>query len=855
MESTEQARPRSAPLRVFVSYSHDDQSQVRLLMTNLQPLLQSGLISVISEKQQLEPGARWSDEIAKQLDEADIFLAMISPKYLESDFATREAAEAIRKSEQGHIRVVPIILRSADWTGTPLAKFQALPQDARPILGRRDSNKAWAEVVAGLSSLVENLLGEEFPTNVSTEQTFAGYTADTLQGKDLLGRQKLIFDVAQWLSVRGLQTPLAIGLFGDWGSGKSFFMQRLQEEIDAIARRAATRENEDLETAFCSHIVQVTFNAWLYSDSDIWPSLASAVFKAVAGVDPNALGDKNSMEELRQYWAKENPDYAAAAERKQEAAIRADQAQKRVKSLDEEIGKSRERLIASANSLGGRLGDEATQALEAGEALRDVIGARERTLEALKQLARWKKITFGILAIIGIAAAIVAAVNPSVYAAIIAFTGLAASITGLTIRATNFMHAAIKEDRRRENLKLERRQVYNQWLEAIMAQKESEAQLDILARKGLLDVYASGQAELWKSRERLGEVTEIRQSFAKLSAIITQTQNGGSNVPPIHRIVVYIDDLDRCAPNLVVKVLEAIKLLMDLENFVVIVGVDSRWLFRSLEVKFKDLLSSEGLEAPEPESGWGATPQNYLEKIFQFSLVLPRMTSEGYNRLISDLFEPQVKREESEESVAGQLPQEGRDAKADSQGRGPAHTASSEEIDDRPADLILQEQELEMLRSLAPLIQTPRIAKRLTNIYRLLRVTEGELRLLDRESYVPVLLLLGIVVGYPRQSSAFLTGLEESDPSTAWTEFIQGLKPTKSSEPGRDRYRNSIQEDLSQLEAHEWLQMTESVNAMVSTTDRRLLTAEFYEWLQPIAAYTFHPWMRGPVARHNTGSS
>lgn len=231
------------------------------------------------------------------------------------------------------------------------------------------------------------------------------------------------------------------------------------------------------------------------------------------------------------------------------------------------------------------------------------------------------------------------------------------------------------------------------------------------------------------------------------------------------------------------------------------------------------------------------------------------MTSEGYNRLISDLFEPQVKREESEESVAGQLPQEGRDAKADSQGRGPAHTASSEEIDDRPADLILQEQELEMLRSLAPLIQTPRIAKRLTNIYRLLRVTEGELRLLDRESYVPVLLLLGIVVGYPRQSSAFLTGLEESDPSTAWTEFIQGLKPTKSSEPGRDRYRNSIQEDLSQLEAHEWLQMTESVNAMVSTTDRRLLTAEFYEWLQPIAAYTFHPWMRGPVARHNTGSS
>ena len=39
-----------------------------------------------------------------------------------------------------------------------------------------------------------------------------------------------------------------------------------------------------------------------------------------------------------------------------------------------------------------------------------------------------------------------------------------------------------------------------------------------------------------------------------------------------------------------------------------------------------------------------------------------------------------------------------------------------------------------------------------------------------------------------------------------------------------------------------------------STTDRGLLTAEFYEWLQPVAAYTFHPWMHGQVGRHNIAS-
>lgn len=845
--SAEQAKTTWPPLRVFISSSHADQRMVKGLMTNLGPLLQSGLIEAFLLDEQLKPGANWQDEIARALERVDIFLAMISANYLASEYTRMETELAIRQSEDGRTLIIPIILRPADWKNIPLAQFQALPRDGKPVSTWRNQNEAWAEVAAELRRLVEGLLARQ----LSSGRAFAGYTADTLRGKDLLDRQKLISDVARWLSVRSLQTPLAIGLFGDWGSGKSFFMQRLQEEIDAIAHRAAARESKKPETAFCSHIVQVAFNAWLYSDSDIWPSLASAVFKAVAGVDPNALGDKTSMEELRQYWAKENPDYAAAAERKREAAKRADQAQKKVKSLDEEIGKSRERLIESANSLGGRLGDEAAQALKAGEALQDVISARKRTLEALKQLASWQKITLSILALVGAVAAIVTLVKPSVYAAITAFIGLAASITGLTIRATNFMHTAIKEDRRSKNLKLQRQQACNQWLEATKAQEEADAQLDLLARRGLLDVYASGQADLWRSRERLGEVTEIRQAFARLSAIITQTQNAGSDVPPIQRIIVYIDDLDRCAPNLVVKVLEAIKLLMDLENFVVIVGVDSRWLFRSLQVKFRDLLSSSGLEAPEPEDGWAATPQNYLEKIFQFSLVLPQMTSEGYNRLVSGLFEPQTKHEEPEDSATGQFPPEERGTLAGWQRMGAGRTASSEEIDDRPSDLVLQKQELEMLRSLAPLIQTPRAAKRLTNIYRLLRVTVGESPLLDRESYVPVLLLLGIIVGYPRQSCAFLTALEKSDPSTAWTEFIQSLTPKKSLEPDRSQYQNSIREDLSQLEADEWIQMTDNINAMVSTTDRRLLTAEFYEWLQPVAAYTFHPWVRGQVARRN----
>ena len=45
---------------------------------------------------------------------------------------------------------------------------------------------------------------------------------------------------------------------------------------------------------------------------------------------------------------------------------------------------------------------------------------------------------------------------------------------------------------------------------------------------------------------------------------------------PIERIVLYIDDLDRCPPERVVEVLQAVHLLLAFELFVVVVAVDAR---------------------------------------------------------------------------------------------------------------------------------------------------------------------------------------------------------------------------------------------------------------------------------------
>lgn len=69
--------------------------------------------------------------------------------------------------------------------------------------------------------------------------------------------------------------PLAIGLFGDWGSGKSSFMKLLQHEIDQLTDQARMHGRA---TPFVKRAAHVIFNAWQYNDTQLWPALAENTF-------------------------------------------------------------------------------------------------------------------------------------------------------------------------------------------------------------------------------------------------------------------------------------------------------------------------------------------------------------------------------------------------------------------------------------------------------------------------------------------------------------------------------------------------------------------------------------------------
>ena len=154
-------------------------------------------------------------------------------------------------------------------------------------------------------------------------------------------------------------------------------------------------------------------------------------------------------------------------------------------------------------------------------------------------------------------------------------------------------------------------------------------------------------------RSQLGVIARAHQDFRRLSELMEQvhtqavspggSEEGARAIPSIDRIVLYIDDLDRCPEDKVVDVLQAVHLLLAFPLFVVVVGVDPRWLLHSLKQHSKAFELEDGDQNRQPDgedAHWRSTPLNYLEKIFQIPYTLTPMQKTGFDRLIDDLATP-----------------------------------------------------------------------------------------------------------------------------------------------------------------------------------------------------------------------
>ncbi|MET9116010.1 P-loop NTPase fold protein [Streptomyces longwoodensis] len=302
--------------------------------------------------------------------------------------------------------------------------------------------------------------------------------------------------------------------------------------------------------------------------------------------------------------------------------------------------------------------------------------------------------------------------------------------------------------------------------------------------------------------------------------------------------MLYIDDLDRCPPARVVEVLEAVHLMLALPLFVVVVAIDPRWLLASLHHHYQELFTQDS-----------ATPLDYLDKIFQIPYALAPASQEKTGRYLRALLNTRSDTTGSTQNAStpptSSTPSKGHGEEQasaptdavvtetdramrdilDSLDRPPLRRVRFAMPELQPAQLILQQTEIDFMERLGSLVPTPRAAKKLVNLYRLVRIGVDHDDLPDfvgspksPGTHQIVQILLATLVGHPRHSTVILKTIMKADPSGHISDALKACPPNHA--PART---------LAQL--------IEEI-----TTQMPVITAigHYQPWCADLARFSFH---------------
>jgi hypothetical protein len=146
-------------LRVFFSYSHDDEEQRNQLEKHLALLRRQGLIEAWHDRR-IAAGEHIDAAIDAELERADIILLLVSASFLASDYCfSNEMERAMERHRLGEARVVPVIVKNCDWHSAPFGKLKAVPKDGKAITSWASPDDAYTDVAREIRTLVERSSG------------------------------------------------------------------------------------------------------------------------------------------------------------------------------------------------------------------------------------------------------------------------------------------------------------------------------------------------------------------------------------------------------------------------------------------------------------------------------------------------------------------------------------------------------------------------------------------------------------------------------------------------------------------------------------------------------------------------
>jgi hypothetical protein len=797
---------------------------------------------------------------------------------------------------------------------------------------RRPNYKAIAEK---LLSVLGSVFADTSDASFDETLQAAGYRSDTIgRQSDRLGIGREVHVLTTLMLSKDVVPPLAIGLFGKWGAGKSFFMRSMESRASEISEKAKLNGS----TRFCRNIVQIRFNAWHYADSSLWASLVTCIFEELnvhftprqSLSNLHVAASRNVAEKLEQLQGARALIAGAENELEFDRRLKAELEAKReagdIPLTALSVADAKELL--ERNPELKRTVDQAFESLAIPKALSGIKNLDAALGETQSTFRRVIALVFalsrpGLLGPVILCLALIVFGAPIFFKWLQESTSFGEVLTQMGSKVAQFgavataLAAWIRKAFGTLNKGLEKVEKARADIEHILKNKTSkqESELEVRIQKLAEDLAKYQQSikpieeELAQAQEKLASVAEraslkhfleerlrtndyskhrgllatVRDDFDRLTELI-KAENaeqskelvGVTSGQPIERVILYIDDLDRCAAPKVVEVLQAVHLLLAYPLFIVVVGVDVRWLMHSLSSHYRQLGGiGTGIDAD-----WVAKPQHYLEKIFQISYALKPMSEQSFGNLIEELMAGQQSSVPSGQRLAShelapfsQLEQSpdglGRNGAKDASGIGSEAAVKSVngvtlsenqygEVDDAIASgakilvepapqysetkritkeeahsmwaeeavMALQPSEVRFARTLHRFIPSPRAAKRLSNIYRILKAglprhlrAEFEGTGAELGQFRVPMLLLAIVI------------FDSEDAETVF----RTLRSASTAPDVRSPLRLLIEKNESTT-------LTVLVEMIIETCEREGLSHEsklFYEWVPTVSRFSF----------------
>jgi len=213
------------------------------------------------------------------------------------------------------------------------------------------------------------------------------------------------------------------------------------------------------------------------------------------------------------------------------------------------------------------------------------------------------------------------------------------------------------------------------------------------------------------------------------------------------RLVIYIDDLDRCSPRKVVDVLETINVFLDTDRCIFLLGMDQPKVVLAINVKFKEhiemLQKNHNGGGNENEFGEG-----FLEKIIQIPMYVPKLSDEHIDDFLKNYFDHAI----------------GEDTKDPAGNTKELPSLKDVEIDEQ-VEVILR-------NTIECIDKNPRNIKKFLNIFRYIYL----LYIANRDSFKSIkeyALPMWFVISYENKKN--MATIEKDHPNSTWDDLRSGF--------------------------------------------------------------------------------